>query len=285
MRAIRRARQKSTMKRLCFSRDAEFRSLTTNTQRSTRAITVIGIDCAAQPKNVGLALGAWKSGRKTISETVVARTWPEIVSIIQAWVSGPTLLALDAPLGWPSQFGPALRGHIAGEAIKREANHLFRRHTDDVVHAALKKRPLDVGADRIARTALAALRLLGDVREELDLPIPLCWDPGTLNRTQAIEVYPAATLKVRGFVHVGYKGSDADARHTRASIARKLAGEFQINSVALREGRGSDHLLDAMICVAAGFDFLDGKCLTPEDRSEVEREGWIWVRDPNTNAK
>jgi hypothetical protein len=200
-------------------------------------------------------------------------------------VSGPTLLALDAPLGWPSRFGPALRGHAAGEAIASEANQLFRRDTDDAIHAALKKRPLDVGADRIARTALAALRLLGDVREELDQSIPLCWDPGTLDRTQAIEVYPAATLKVRGFVHVGYKGSAAEARSVRISIARELSGEFTVNAAALEQGWESDHLLDAMICVAAGFDLLDGKCLKPEDQSKVEREGWIWVRDPNGAAK
>lgn len=260
------------------------RSQTTNKPRSARTITVIGIDCAAQPKNVGLALGAWKSGRKTISESAAARTWPEIVSIIQTWVSGPTLLALDAPLGWPTPFGSALRGHTAGEAIAREANQLFRRHTDDAIHAALKKRPLDVGADRIARTALAALRLLGDVREDLNQPIPLCWAPGKLRRTEAIEVYPAATLKVRGFVHTGYKGSDPKARSARVSIARKLSDEFKIDSAAIKQGRGSDHLLDAVVCVAAGFDFLDGKCLKPENQSKVEREGWIWVRGPDNDS-
>ena len=180
------------------------RSLPTSKSKSARTITVIGIDCAAQPKNVGLALGSWKLGRTTISETASARTWPEIVSIIRAWVRRPTLLALDAPLGWPASLGPALRGHAAGEAIESEANQLFRRETDDVVHAALQKRPLDVGADRIARTALAALRLLGDVRKDLKQPIPLCWAPRDLTRTQAIEVYPAATLKGRGLVHTGY---------------------------------------------------------------------------------
>lgn len=153
------------------------------------------------------------------------------------------------------------------------------------MYAALKKRPLDIGADRIARAALAALRLLGDVREDLNQPIPLCWEPGTLARTQAIEVYPAATLKARDFVHTGYKGSAVEARAARESISRKLSGEFKIDSAALQEGLESDHLLDAMICVAAGFDFLDGKCLKPENQSKAKREGWIWVRDPNAAAK
>jgi predicted nuclease with RNAse H fold len=251
-----------------------------NDSESARSINVIGIDCAAQPKNVGLALGSWRPDRKTISETAAARTWPEIVSIIRDWVSGPTLLALDAPLGWPSQFGPALRGHIAGEAIAGEANQLFRRRTDDVVHALLKKRPLDIGADRIARAALATLRLLADVREDLNQPVPLCWNQETLAGTQAIEVYPAATLKERGFIHTGYKGSDVEARSARASISEKISGELEISSEALAQGHESDHLLDGMVCVVAGFDFLGGLAIAPEDHELAEREGWIWVRRP-----
>src|SRR5437016_7332440 len=41
---------------------------------------------------------------------------------------------------------------------------MFRRVTDDVIYERLGKRPLDVGADRIARTAHAALRFLEELR-------------------------------------------------------------------------------------------------------------------------
>jgi len=64
-----------------------------------------------------------------------------------------------------------------------------------------------------------------------------------------------------------------------------LSFEFKIDSAALQEGWESDHPLDAMICVVVGFDFLDGKCLKPDNQSNVQREGWIWVRDPHAVAK
>ena len=62
------------------------------------------------------------------------------------------------------------------------------------IQQKLKKTPLDVGADRIARTAYAALHLLGSVRVQLHLSIPLAWAPTDISVVAAIEVYPAATL-------------------------------------------------------------------------------------------
>jgi hypothetical protein len=50
------------------------------------------------------------------------------------------------------------------------ANAMFRRTTDLFIQQKLKKTPLDVGADRIARTAYAALAILGTLRVELGMP-------------------------------------------------------------------------------------------------------------------
>jgi hypothetical protein len=241
---------------------------------------VIGIDCAAQPTDVGLALGAWTSGERSISETYSARTWPDIVSTINGWVSGPTLLCLDAPLGWPARLGVALHAHSAGEAIRGEANQLFRRETDDAVYEVLKKRSLDIGADRIARASLAALRLLGDLRVALNQLIPLSWEPARVVGIQAIEVYPAATLRARGLVDKGYKGPAAEARAARVEINDGLSRDIRIDPAALVRGQERDHILDAIVCVAAGFDFLAGMCRAPARRAVAEREGWIWVRYP-----
>jgi hypothetical protein len=38
------------------------------------------------------------------------------------------------------------------------------------------------------------------------------------------------------------------------------------------------HALDAVLCVAAGIDFLAGAALGPDDPEVARREGWIWVR-------
>ena len=56
---------------------------------------------------------------------------------------------------------------------------MFWRTTDVFIQQKLKKTPLDLGADRIARTAYAALAVLGSLRAELGISIPLAWTPGT----------------------------------------------------------------------------------------------------------
>lgn len=71
---------------------------------------------------------------------------------------------MDAPLGWPRPLGPALSDHRAGEPIDPPADTLFHRETDGVVHRTVGKRPMEVGADRIARTARSAVELIGELR-------------------------------------------------------------------------------------------------------------------------
>jgi hypothetical protein len=61
--------------------------------------------------------------------------------------------AIDAPLGWPKPLAETLIDHRAGLPIETPANAMFRRTTDLFIQRKLKKTPLDVGADRIARTA------------------------------------------------------------------------------------------------------------------------------------
>ncbi len=86
-------------------------------------------------------------------------------------------LALDAPLGWPAVLGETLGPHIAGESLDGTPNELFRRQTDHFIKAVIGRQPLDVGADRIARTAHAALGLLEQLRQLTGQPVPLAWTP------------------------------------------------------------------------------------------------------------
>ena len=64
---------------------------------------------------------------------------------------------------------------------------------------------MDVGADRIARTAHAALRLLGELRKLSGAAVPLGWSPGELAESTVLETYPAAWLTVAGLPNRGYK--------------------------------------------------------------------------------
>ena len=174
------------------------RSMTTD--KATGSLTIIGIDCAAQPENVGIALGrrshgatrieAVRSGKRMGWDGVVEHT----AGLIKKEASGSALIALDAPLGWPQALAETLPAHFAGRAPRFTANEMFRRRTDDVVKEKLNKQPLDVGADKIARATHAALRFLDLLREATGLAVPLAWSPGQPTGVSAIEVYPAATL-------------------------------------------------------------------------------------------
>lgn len=213
-------------------------------------VVVIGIDCATDPKDIGLARATfYRVGNRLIVDSVRVkdgkeegrtgrvdeRRWQAVVETVVCWIKGakkksdPVLIALDSPLGWPAPMGPTLTGHFAGrpaqsseaflttEAVVKAANRLFRRHTDHVV-AERVKTPFDIGADKIARVAHSALWFLARLRLAVTSDIPLAWVAGYVYGVQAIEVYPAATLEAHGAMEKGYKTSEG----SRKNILRKL---------------------------------------------------------------
>ncbi len=230
---------------------------------------IIGIDCATSPRKTGLALAAWNAHELQLVDLTRGSRRRLPVAIVAEWAQAhaPVLLALDAPLGWPAALGVTLAGHRAGEGLEPAADRLFRRRTDEWIRTRLGKRPLEVGADLIARTAHAALALLEGLRERLGDPIPLLWEPATLERLGAIEVYPAATRKACWPEDL--TDPEPLARWTGSTPSRLAA-------VSADER-------DAVICTIAGGDFLAGRAEHPPaaDRETAEKEGWIWVRSPS----
>jgi hypothetical protein len=242
---------------------------------------VIGIDCATQPTNIGLARAVRANERWGLAEVVDGSSRLDPATLVGAWLeeSPCALLALDAPLGWPRSLGTSLVDHDAGEPLAPDSDQLFSRDTDRHVHALHGKKPLEVGAGWIARTAVAALGLLDAIRVRTGRPIPLLWDAAERHATAAVEVYPAATLRAHGVSAKGYKKDRGGAG--RVAIRGLLERTMDVpGDVDLAE-RSAD-AIDATLCVVAGIDVASGRARapSPEQLVAARREGWIWVAEP-----
>jgi len=231
-------------------------------------MNIIGIDCATKQRKIGLALASFQNGITTVRSTKIGSETKPALEIVKDWLVGApsTVIALDAPLGWPIELGINLLIHKAGERIDVNPDMLFSRYTDREVWRRLHKKPFEVGANLIARTSHAALHLLGDLRQETGLAIPLALNPDRITETCAIEVYPGATLQAMGV-----------KKEQRLSMIRDTD---YLTMGLTSENLASDHGLDAVVCVLSALDFLTGKCLMPtaNEQKLAEKEGWIWVR-------
>lgn len=244
-------------------------------------VLLFGIDCATDPRRVGLARAWWRGGLPVVEEITAADNHlpPDLwlAERIHTYRNCSCLLAFDAPLGWPAAFGSALVGHNAGEPINTQPVNFFRRETDRYIARTVGRRPLDVGAERIARTALAALQLISRLSNRLGESIPVVWTPDYPCGLGALEVYPAGVLQVLGLPASGYKAKED--RPVRQQILAGLKQDIQLNADAEPALADAD-VLDALICVLAGADFLAGRAMPPEDTELAMKEGWIWVRRP-----
>ncbi|MGD0997111.1 MAG: DUF429 domain-containing protein [Thermoleophilia bacterium] len=232
------------------------------------SVALLGVDCATDPAKTGLALGELHDGEVSIMGCTICSKKRPPAALALEWLDqrDNALIALDAPLGWPRALGTGLHSHRAGAALASEPNRLFRRATDDEIRLRLGKRPLDVGADRIARTAAAALALLGALRRVTGRSIPLAWAPEEDATWRAIEVYPAATRIAHGAADHG--GS------------LEGLGELLDCSAVEPTALASKDAVDACVCVLAAADFLLGGAVAPSDLETAVVEGWIWAPGP-----
>lgn len=239
-------------------------------------VVIIGIDCATQLQNVGVAVARRSKEEPAIlaldhlfrgADVPITKSLAEHVASEHIAGRERVLVALDAPLGWPDAMRTELAAHSAGRPLATGRQRTFSRVTDRFVHREAGHKPLDVGADRIAKTAHWALNFLEQLREAVREEIPLAWVPGEVRGVMAIEVYPAAERVVRDL-------HKADAEKTLTDLNRSVAN-LQAHKDVLCE---SDHLLDAVLCVLAGAAFLNETSVPiPSEHVSVSRgEGWIW---------
>lgn len=73
--------------------------------------TLVGIDCATDARNVGIALATWNENTIAILEANSLGSWDAITETVASWCAPGTLIALDAP--------PATHGLTLGLADER----------------------------------------------------------------------------------------------------------------------------------------------------------------------
>lgn len=243
---------------------------------STQNLTlqILGIDAAVDPRNTGYAIATSETGKWRIDTLSTGTRTTDLADQIAARLDPqrPTLLAIDAPLGWPRPLAESLAHHRPGEPLNADPAIAFARETDRFVREKTGLKPLDVGADRIARTAAAALELIERLRATTGQPLPLLADLEIAALGGLIEVYPAATLKQRGLPFRQYK--KPEAKQLRHQIAEAIEPEIDLGE-ARKACIDSDHCLDAALCLLTAMDLLDGHCHAPAN-PHWQREGWIW---------
>ena len=220
-------------------------------------------------------------------------SWHDVIESIGATVDYqerlgvPVLIALNAPLGWPSPMIEALLEHEAGAPLpsmkiktesrdvdagkelsrgyleqvhekvwRDERNLFFRRKTEQVVRDHQKRyglhsfpNGLDVGASNSGRTAHQALRLLKAIRGRTKSEIPVVTDEcGPITRTSAIEVYTSLRR--------------TSAEDPNEEKARVHPAEF-----------------GAEIAAEEAVAFLEQRVVRREGHVSIEdarKEGWVW---------
>jgi predicted RNase H-like nuclease len=240
---------------------------------------IVGIDCAVDPERTGVAIGVLSGDHLSLGRAGLCSRACSPAATALEFADGrrDVLFALDAPLGWPQPLGVELSTHEAGRSLGTCADRLFRRETDRFIKCHVGKQPLDVGADRIARAAVSALGILQAIGAEIGEEIQLAWSSAVSGRV-AIEVYPAATLEAHGLLASGYK--KPEQRPAREAIVDSLSTLMTIEEKGRQVLLENADVLDSVVCVLAGADFLLGRSLAPINVPTAKKEGWIWVRDP-----
>jgi len=225
---------------------------------------LLGIDCSTDPKKTGLALGEKGGGIIHILRCTIGSKRMPPAMIAFEWLKEyeDVIIALDAPLGWPKALGLNLAKHRAGMPLKVNPDKLFSRQTDISIRERLGKKPLEVGANLIARTAVSALTLLDELRRSTQRQIPLAWAPVEKEQWRAIEVYPSATRICHGVPDVGGSLEGLEQLIDYSSVLSTL--------------QKSKDAVDAVVCVLAAADFIDGRAIGPVDHELASFEGWIW---------
>lgn len=233
--------------------------------------TIIGIDSAVEDKNIGLFCITLENNNLKNVEIRNRKPFIKFEEQIKVWIEnakGRILLAVDTPMGYPKNFGEAIKKHQAGGKIM--LSEFPRRETDKNIKEKYGITPLDIASNLISRTTYSTLNRISSIGQ-----FSLIWD-NKFDKFGMIEVYPKATL-IANSIKENYKGNKSENNQKRKEILEKLKQKYPLENCFCPKNEND---FDALICCLAGFDFIVGKSNNfPKNKENiVKKEGWIWVK-------
>lgn len=77
-----------------------------------------------------------------------------------------------------------------------------------------------------------------------------------------------------------------ESKNERLKLVEGLADIVELGEAARRKMVAHHDLLDAAVCVIAGFDFAEGSVVQPASKEleQARREGWIWFKTSRSAA-
>ncbi|KNC19723.1 branched-chain amino acid aminotransferase [Arthrobacter sp. RIT-PI-e] len=233
---------------------------------------IAGVDLAAETRGTACALLDFSAPtvkievRLGVPDADIAALAPSVQN-----------LGIDCAFGWPDDFLAFLTRHAAGHPVAASEDQgmawrrrLAYRATDRAVRELTGRWPLSVATDRLGLTALHCAVLLDHVGQTLGSPVDRA------GGGVAVEVYPAATLRLWGFDTKGYK-TDATVRgmllETLAARAPWVAFDAGTRELMVH----SDDAFDAVVAALAARAHALGLThpVPPECAAQAFREGWI----------
>lgn len=214
----------------------------------------VGVDLAAEPARTALAVVEWSADCVRVVDVRMNIGDDDIA----AAAAGARRVGIDSPFGWPDAFVDFVTAHHRGDPpavslqTREERRPLTKRHTDLVVAQRTGLMPLSVSADLIAHVALRCAGLLQKL-EVVDRAAG--W---------AVEVYPAAGLKVWGLPHSGKTTPEGFDRMVRA--LREAAPWLDLGDFAALVSTQHD-AFDAVIAALLARAVERGATYRPDHRN------------------
>ncbi len=207
----------------------------------------LGVDLATAPGKTGACVIEWPETFGTLPTIRLIRTNLTDDDILNL-AANASVVAIDAPFGWPRAWAASVGRHKPGRPFTAEGTpaSITRRATDTWVAENVGIYPLSVAANLIGATAIRSARLI----HRLGLPI----DTGKFVVPPVVtEVYPAAALRRWRLSHNLYKGRQLSAARTllidaliAAGLPVRMAGDHRAAV------QSSDDALDALLCALIG---------------------------------